>query len=218
MIHKDRGSVVVILVVCFILGLTPQVFSQEIEFHFNPLDGIAYLETVKTTKVKDMGLLGKQSDVGKTTAKVSITKTPSGYEVVVTPLSMTMARNGQVVNSPTTPVLLDTVVRYELDADGHLLAIRGYETLVERMQQVIPQAAAQSLSAVFSEEALVNKETAEWNARIGSYIGRRVKIGEVVHATEEFELPTGETVVFYSATKFIRPVAQLPVTRCVSSP
>lgn len=186
-----------------IFNVTSQAIGQELEFHFNPPDGITYTETLKTTKVKDMGSFGKQTDIGEVKSSVSIKRTSNGYAVTVTPVSMTMTRNRQVVNNPTTPILLDTVVTYDLDANGQLLAIQGYETLLERIQRVFPPAAAQSLSAMFSEDAIVHKETAERNGRIGSYIGRVVKIGEVVNATEEFSLPTGGTVVYYSTTKFV---------------
>lgn len=184
-----------------ILGVSCFAFAEELTFRFNPPDRATYIETVKTTRVKDMGSFGNTTDVGETSAKITIQRTSDGYEVEVTPLSMTMSRNGQVVNNPTTLVLLDTIVRYKLDSDGRLLTIRGYETVLDRMQQVLPPAAVQALGAVFGEEALIKKETAEWNGRIGSFLGQRAKVGDVFTGTEAFPLPTGGTVAYYSVTE-----------------
>jgi hypothetical protein len=42
--------------------------------------------------------------------------------------------------------------------------------------------------------------------RIGLFVGRAAKIGDVWTSTEEFTLPTGEAIVSYTATKFVEKV------------
>ena len=199
-------NIIVIAVVPLILSIAIKGFAQVIEFRFNPPDGITYVETLKTTKVKDMGSLGKQTDVGENKTRVSIKKTPNGYSVVATPISTTLTRNGEKIESPMTALLQDTVVTYDLDADGKLLAIHGYDTIMKRALETAPPEMAQSLSSIFNEKLLVNKETAHWNSRIGDFIGRKAKVGDAWTSTKESEVPTGGTALSYSATKIVAQV------------
>jgi hypothetical protein len=71
------------------------------------------------------------------------------------------------------------------------------------MKATLPPAAVQSLSSVLSEEALVNKEKADWDGRISSFVGQKAEIGDAWTSTDRYPMPTGGTVEFYSATKLV---------------
>ncbi len=98
-------------------------------------------------------------------------------------------------------MLSEVVVTYELDRQGKILSIKGYDTLIEKMKATLPPAAVQSLSSVLSEEALVNKEKAEWDGRISSFVGQKARIGDAWTSTDQYPMPTGGAIQFYSATK-----------------
>ena len=182
--------------------IATDVETQKVKFVFNPPDGISYIRMSKMTKVTDMGELGKRTDVTEFKTRVSIKKTSTGYSIVDTPISATMTRDGKEVDSPVLSVLQEVVITYELDTNGQLVSIKGFETLLEKMKQTLPPEVFQSLSTVLNEEAMSSKETAEWNGRIGNFIGREAKVGEVWTSTDEYALPTGEIITYYSATKF----------------
>jgi hypothetical protein len=171
-------------------------------FRFNPPGGIAFVQTNKTTKVKEMGSSGKQTDEIESKTKIVMKRTPRGYSAIFTPISATMVRDGKKVDNPILAVLQKIIVTYEVDADGQLKTISGFDKLEKQIKEIFPPEEAASLASVISEQAMINKEKAEWNGRIGNFVGRTIKLGDVWTSTDDFALPTGGAVTFYSATKF----------------
>jgi len=201
-----RTRSIVVAVVFVFLCIGAEASGQEFEFRFNPPDSVAFLRTVKNTKVQSMDSLESRTDVTEGTERIVITKTPDGYKVSSTALSSSMTRNGITVNDPIMSQFLNMTVTYDLDAEGQLLAVHGYDKVINKMKESLPPEAVKSLAAVLNEDALINKEAAEWNGRIGGFIGRTAKIGDVWTSTDEFPLPTGEAITSYSATKFVEDV------------
>lgn len=191
----------VITIAFFIPCIVFEAIAQEFEFRFNPPDGIAFVQTSKITKIKDLGPLGKQTDETESKTKVVIKKTPSGYSAIFTPISATMSQDGKKVDNLILSLLQDIVVTYEVDAKGQLKTISGFDTLEKKIKETFPPEAVESLSTVINEQTMINKEKAEWNGRIGSFVGSRVNLGDVWTSTDEFALPKGGTVTFYSTTK-----------------
>jgi hypothetical protein len=170
-------------------------------FRFNPPDGTTYVQTLRTNKTTSLGTLGTRTDVIESRTKVVIAKSPRGYSLVARPLSATMTRDGKKVDNPIFSALSEVVTTYELNPHGQILAVLGFDTLLSKMKASLPPNAPQALSSVFSEEALITKEKAEWNGRIGSFVGRKARIGDVWTSTDRYNLPTGGSIEFYSATK-----------------
>ena len=199
------GSVAVALTFV-LMCIGAEASGQEFEFRFNPPDSTAFLRTSKTTKVQSMDSLDTRTEVTEGTERVIITKTSGGYSVASTSISASMTRDGKNVDNPFLSLLRGITVTYDLDADGQLLAVHGFENVITKMKETFPPEAVKSLAAVLNEDALINKEAAEWNGRIGGFIGRTAKIGDVWTSTDEFPLPTGEAITSYSATKFVEDV------------
>jgi hypothetical protein len=207
MFTKNRRSVVLCgisalaVACCFSLGAekdSPKKFT----FRFNPPDGIEFLQTLTITKVQEIGELRKQTDVNVSKAQIVIRKKPDGYTATAKLLSIVMTRDGKPFNNPVMSVMADLEVTYEFDKEGRLTAVRGFDVLKSRIQDRFDPQMAMALSAFLTEEAMVNKEEAEWNGRIGNFIGRTVELGDVWTDTEEFPLPMGKTAAFHTATKF----------------
>jgi hypothetical protein len=183
------------------LSCRPATSAQPVTFRFDPPDRTSFVQTVRTDKTTTMGSLGTRTEVSESKTKIVIKKTPRGYTLVGTPLSGTLIRDGKKVEHPVLAMLSEVVVTYELDRQGQIQSIKGYDTLIEKMKATLPPAAVQSLSSVLSEEALVNKEKADWDGRISSFVGQKAEIGDAWTSTDRYPMPTGGAVEFFSATK-----------------
>lgn len=175
--------------------------GDEIMFRFKPPDGTTYVETVKTTKVSHLGAEATRTDTSEVKAKTVITKTAGGYRAASTALSVSATRNGRPFADPLITSIKGLTIVHELDEHGQSLAIRGYDEFLKRMREQLDPAVIQAVSAVLNEEAMNNKTQAEWRGRVASFVGRAVRVGDAWEGVDEYSLPSGEKVVFYSITK-----------------
>jgi hypothetical protein len=190
-------------------------FAQEtVTFKFNPPDGITYRETYSAERIKEYGTLKKQVDLTEGTVKVVITKTPQGYSLKAAPLLITMTRDGQPVPDSITKPMFDMKYNLRLDPDGRFIHVEGFEEFVENMKAGLPANTPAELLKSISVEALVNKEQAEYNGRVGDFIGREFKIGEHWQGESQFTLPDGN-VIDYTTVFVLREMVPCGQTNCV---
>ena len=174
-----------------------QADGHSFTLQFNPPE-MTYDLTVKTTKIQDMGPYGVQTDKGVSQSKVSVKKTSEGFAVVSQPISMLMTRNGQELEDPSRPILLQSQITYRLGPTGQLLTVEGYHDLVAKLQATLPPEARAMGAAIFNEETLIRRDTAEWQGRIADLIGRTLKVGDTWSGEYDFTLPTGGSIRYYS--------------------
>lgn len=208
MCSKSLGLVVLIFlfIVCC-SGIVVSATAQEIHFQFNPPDDFpAYVSTYKNTQITDMGALGKRTRVSEGKQKVTIDKTPGGYSVTFMPISLTMTQDGKPLEDPILSFIQNITVTYELDVDGQLVKIRGFEGIIEKLKASLPAELPPTVAALLSEETFINRVAQEWDARIGSYVGMEAEIGDVWAGVEETPLPMGGMMAFYSVTKLAEQV------------
>ena len=205
---KSLGLVVVsFLVTVCCWGIVASATAQEVHFRFNPLDDFpAYVSTYKNTQISDLGALGKRTRVSEGKQKVTIEKTPGGYSVTFMPISITMTQDGKPVEDPILSFIQNITVTYELDVDGQLIKIRGFEGTIEKLKASLPADFPPTVAALLSEETFINRAAQEWDARIGSFVGMVAEIGDVWSGVEETPLPMGGTMAFYSVTKLAEQV------------
>lgn len=208
MCSKSPSLIVLIfLLIACCCGIVTSATAQEIHFRFNPPDDFpAYISTYKNTQITDMGALGKRTRVSEAKAKVTIDKTPGGYSVTFIPISFTMTQDGKRREDPILSFIQNITVIYELDVDGQLVKIRGFEGIIEKLKASLPTGLPPTVATLLSEETFINRTTQEWDARIGSYVGMDAEIGDVWAGVEETPTPMGETMTFYSVTKLAEQV------------
>ena len=207
---KIKSPDMVVLISLFIVccwGVVVPVMAQEVHFRFNPPDDFpAYISTYKNTQVSVMGALGERTRVSEAKTKITIDKTPEGYSVTFMPISFTITQDGKRREDPILSFLQNITVIYELDVDGQLVKIRGFEGTIEKLKASLPAALPPNVAALLSEETITNRAAQEWDARIGSYVGMAGEIGDVWAGVEETPLPMGGTMAFYSVTKLAEQV------------
>ena len=195
-----------LFIVCYCL-LVFTAAAQEIRFRFDPPEDFpAYISTFKSKQTTDMGALGKRTVASEGRAQITVDKNTDGYSVTFAPLSFTMTENGQPVENPILAFVQNITVTYELDVDGELVEISGLEGLFEEFIASLPAELPPNIAEMVNEEAFRNKTVQEWQGRIGQFVGADVEIGELWASVDEMPLPTGESMAFYSLTKFAEQV------------
>jgi len=167
---------------------------ETIKFTYSPGENISYIQKLTTTKEKDLGEKGKQLDESVSSTKVTITKTKYGWDVLAEPKSISMSRNGEVVNNPIVSLLSSAVITYKLDSDANILSIDGYEPFIEGLSKQFPPEVFKQLEPILNIEVMKAKDVAEWNGRIVDYVGAEVQIGDSFVADVPYQIPNGPTI------------------------
>ncbi|MGE0269358.1 MAG: hypothetical protein AB7S78_12985 [Candidatus Omnitrophota bacterium] len=202
-----------LFIIIFLLMTRTAAAQETVRFVFNPPDGISYRETYSAQRTKEFGSLKKQVDQTEGTVKVVIKKTEQGYSLKAVPLLITMTRDGQPVPDSITQPMFDMKYDLHLDPDGHFVYVNGFEEFVEKMKAGLPANTPAEILKSISVEAMVNKEKAEYNGRVGDFIGREITVGETWLSESQFTLPDGNTIEF-TAIFILRDMVPCGQTRC----
>jgi len=192
-----------LLATCFIL-ISSNSISKETEslkFSFSPGEKISFTQKLTSIKNRDMGKKQNQIDETVSLTKISILKTKTGWDVLAEPVSISMKRNGEIVNNPIVNLLSSAIVTYKLDTTGNIIDVIGYEDFIDGISKQVPPQVFQQLAPVLNLEALKSKEIAEWSGRIGNYLGAVVKLGDTFSENIPYQLPDGSTIKYDIHTK-----------------
>jgi hypothetical protein len=192
-------AVTIILLAYFSSSISKEL--DTINFSFAPGENISFTQKLTTIKEKDMGDKGKQLDESVSTTKITIIKTKSGWDVLAEPRSISMKRNGEEINNPIVSFLSSAVITYKLDSDGNILDVDGYEPFIEGISKQVTPEVFKQLKPILNIEAMKSKEIAEWNGRIGDYVGAEVQIGDTFVADVPYQIPNGTTINYSVQTK-----------------
>ncbi|MFC2129832.1 hypothetical protein ACFLSQ_00200 [Bacteroidota bacterium] len=189
-----------ILAVLFLFVLSSIVNGQEITFEFNPPD-ITFNEILKTDKITLVDGIKQKEDEITATMKIVLKKSNTGYRISKTPMMMNSKRDGEVFQNPIFMFLTNIATTGEIDKNGTLINVSGYESLIPRAKKELPAKVADAMMISANEEAMINKAKAEWNARISDFAGQSVQIGNMFSGEGKFPLPNGEKLTFFSVVK-----------------
>jgi len=153
------------------------VGAQTVTFHFNPPDGVSYLETTRHTTTEKRGDAAPDVEVVEIKTRVVMHKTPTGYTMVSTPITRTHLRNGHPQHSPSDVLWPKLILTYTLDAHGSATMIRGYDALPKLVRTLYPAEKARALLAATNTRALETRELAAWNLHLREFEGRSAPIG-----------------------------------------
>jgi hypothetical protein len=178
--------------------------AETISFRFAPPDGTHFVQSMVTTREKSFEGIGRQVDRLESETEISLRRSGEGYVMTAKPISLKMTTDGRPAPDPVSEMLRGVVLTYRIDRDGQIQGIDGYGGLVERARQSFPPQVAEALAPLLSEQALVARETAEWNGRIGDFAGNDFAIGDSVDAEVPFTLPNGDALVYLMRISFPR--------------
>ncbi len=193
-------------------GLAKEV--KEIRFSFSPKDGTTYIQKLITLREKQIGSAGTQTEESVSTTKISIKKTKEGWDVIAKPESAIMKKNGQIINNPIVNLLTKITLIFKLDQQGAIKDVVGFETLTKMINSQFPPPVVKKLETLLNSEILKQKEIAEWNGRVGDYLGKTISIDDIWENEIPYTLPNGVNLVYKVKTHFksLKPCGK---TNCV---
>lgn len=197
-----RLALLALLFVAWGAGSQEPPTDAVVLLEFAPRDGTRFIERIETTRERRVEGLAPRVDTSISENSISIRRTPDGYVVEATPLSLAMTRNGRSVTDPIAELLMDVVVRYRVDSAGRIETVEGYEGLLERAAGIMPPGALAALTPVLSADALAARDTAEWNGRIADFVFAEARVGEAIEGEERSTLPDGTETRYKTVTWF----------------
>jgi hypothetical protein len=184
------------------LALAVVVEAREVQFRFAPADGLECDQHVRRETIREAGIAGpEQQTIAEGMVHVVARRTESGWELTAIIRSSRMMVNGKEIDDPVTKLMVGKPIVYDLRPDGSLRDIRGYDSLMEDIRKNFPPQVQTIMQRVASPEMLRVREEAEWNGRVGNFLGKTVKAGDVWEGVDDFPLPTGD-IRFTSLTAF----------------
>ncbi|MCC6484265.1 MAG: hypothetical protein IT209_05400 [Armatimonadetes bacterium] len=198
-IFRLTGIAVALFAVSALPGLGDEA-APEVIFTYSPPTPLTYTETTLTRRTIVAGGAPDISEESTASTRLSLRKEGAGYVISSAPVSHEMKRDGKVVNDAVLDVIQDTRVTYHLDAEGRLKAIDGYAGVLEAAQKVAPKDAKNLLYPLMNEAALVERESVQWNTRIGQLLGQKGKPGSVWIGESAFAMPDGALARYYVIT------------------
>lgn len=179
--------------ITLLLAVAPITAAQEITFHFAPPVGKTFVQKIETTITN--------VDDGKPTTTSETAESALTYE---------KRDGGYLLRGKTSGI----EITYAMDANAQVSEIHGLDRMLEMtLKKVDPSMRAQ-YAAVVNEEALINREEAEWDGRVGYFVGKTVKIGDQWAERTPFPVPGGGELSFYIVTTF-KSLDDCPAGKCV---
>ncbi len=192
--------------------LPPPALAQDaaapVKFTFAPPTPLTYVEESVTRRATIVS--GQDAGVEEATVrmKTTVTKEGEGFKISAEPQSPVLTRGGKPVKDKVWDVLSATPVTYHLDSAGKLKSIEGYAGVLAAASKVASKEVRKTLEAAMNEKSLVEKETAQWNSRIGDFIGREAAANSVWVTEGVYPLPDGTVANFFVVTLFDRVLEQ----------
>ena len=176
--------------------------SETVEFRFAPPDGVRFVQTLVTIRMRMIENIGFQHDRSESKTLVSIRRSETGYVVEATLTSIEMTRDGKPASDPIVGLLKDSKITYHVGNDGHVKNVEGFAELSAKLHASYSPDVAKALAPILNEQTMIAREISEWNGRIGDYAGTTATIGSTIDGTAPFTLPNGESMVFHTRTWF----------------
>ncbi len=181
---------------------SPATSAARITFRFAPPPGTRFIETLTTNTEKRFAGLGQQADHRVTRAAIAMRREGDGYALAETTLSVVFERDGKRVPDPIGELMVKLPFTYHFTRAGRITRIDGFAAVAARLKAQLPAEVAERLAPHLSEAALVAKETAEWNGRVGDFVGKSVAIGDSVRTQVPYTLPDGQAIQYAMVTRF----------------
>jgi len=181
--------------------------AQSVTFRFGPPDGYKELQTTDSTIELYVDGQKRITDTNTSKTEIAYLKTDNGYKIINKLVGVDAKRNGNKVTSPVNDVLIGREVSFDLNSQGKIVEIEGYDTLLKEINKVVDPKMQAMFSKILEPELLKKKTITEWDGRIGDFIGKNVKEGEKWVSTSEYKLKN-ETLKYLITTVFTKVSAE----------
>jgi len=180
----------------FCILIAGSAVAEPVHFTFDPADSLTCTGITVTARTRFVDSDQGPIDSIRIYNQMLYTHTDSGYEVLSSPDSITITRNGVRIADLVTSVLGHTPITYVLDSTGQAKSVRGYEKVLDEVLSENSQL-SDNMRRALNVDMLSAGALTEWDSRVGSMIGMELRLGETAHSIEEHVTPDGRSMPFY---------------------
>ncbi len=180
---------------CFVCVFLAFVFvtgalAQGVTVVFQPPTG-AFLEVLTEMQRTRTTPAGTRDTSAKVKAYIAVQKDEGGYAYRLKVRDVAVTVDGKPTENPLATALfaLDATTHY--DEDGELTDITGIDKAIETILAPLPEQVQAQVRQLLSKEAMVAKESANWNSMFAMLVGKSLQVGMQWEEPTTFELPMG---------------------------
>lgn len=176
--------------------------AQPLKFTYHPPDSVSFVVELAMAQASAQG---DQQNVDSTWTRTQHKQVAvsDGYELTGVTDSVLVFRNGQVVTDPIINLFARGNIVYHIDTTGVVKEVRGYQELLDRLDQMVGADTAAAIRQMVTAEALQQQETATWNAKFAPFVGREMALGKVYCDTTYPNLPVEGRLTSYGITEIL---------------
>lgn len=188
---------VLVSVLCF--GYYQPLFAGEplegaVTFSFSPPADTRYIETVRITRQRQAATGGVHAEELSSSSDISIRQSPTGWAMVIKPNKYGLRINGRPVLDPFADLQSKVTITHHLDRQGQIINTDvDYSALMNLLSRELSPLELVKVTPMIQKRAaeLREKAASEWKARVGEFIGKAVKIGDIWQQETSYALPDG---------------------------
>ena len=179
--------------------------AQSVDLKYAPEDGAMFDVVETSTHVTTEGEADPVTDVRQRTSRVTVAavseeNSDTAYSNDVTIVSQSLTRDDAAIVSPVHAALAGLELTYDLDANGKLLAIAGYDGLGAAIAASLPDKLANTLVKLVNSDALRHQDTASYKEIYGPFTeGSVTPVANEISAAGQ-SLPEEGSVPLYAVS------------------
>ncbi len=151
------------------------------------------------------------TDVRERVSRVLVACTDTGFSNLTRLVSQTLKSDGTPVGSPVHASMRDLDLTYQLDKQGRLHKVHGYERLPEAMRTRLPDQVASSISRLLNLDSLARQDRREYELTYDGLLGETFTVDQPRASAALHDLPYGGRAVVYSVATLSRSAPQSAV-------
>lgn len=194
--------------------------ADPIALQYSPSPDAAFDIRERVTRVTTASGEDPVTDVRERNSRLVIaTPSDTSYANTVTIVSQTLMRNGNPIVSPVYAAMAGLTLTYELDLDGRLVEITGYEQLKDAMSAKLPEKLAGTLLKLLNYDSLRSKDRSSYNEVHDQYAGASIELVTDRASVASHALPYDGSVPLYAAStiEYTDDSTMIRVTRTYNS-
>lgn len=172
-------------------------------FTFSPKDQTIMIEKVKAYRKNVIGGNKPNESESNVTTRIVYKKTETGWNILASPLEITMKRDGKAINNPLFDILRSNSIKYQVTKNGQMTGVLGYKSIKSDIYKQFEKDTGNKVAKLFDEDVMKKKAFAEWHQKTGRYLGKRVINNEKWEDKETYKLPNGKNLEYMVEREFI---------------
>ena len=172
--------------------------SQAAPLAYAPEQGALFEVQERVERVTETAGRPAVTDTRERTSRVFVTCTDTGFLNTAHVVSQSLSRNGSPVASPVLAAMEGLTFTYDLDKEGALRQITGYEMLPEAMRAKLADGIGATLGRMLNLDSLARQDAEAYGRVYEGLRGEVFEVGAAKLSAAARDLPYGGQAIVYA--------------------